>query len=334
MKGIKIPRNGDHSFNVNVASLLNVTKAILLKDIYNWCIWNKDRNHNIIKGYAFTFNSASALHKHFPYIAQSTISNNLKKLEEDGWLWSTKRFNKKAYDQTKWYTIFVNRYEQATQGVLLSENIVENWKTELVDKIEKCNSKIEKCISDISKSFSKIEKPIPTQTQLKPNSNREGHPHEKTKYKCDVLDDSVVKPNHPTFFEKEKSCVKKEKPNLTTLQQNQTKAKEEGLRLLGDKDWMEVVLGMCEGWDEEKNGKLRVEFSKFHSHYGMNGTYLTNTYSFMLKKFPQWLTRAKHQFVGQQNPKHTIPTQPQNHHQVKALAKKSILGGYDEEGAW
>ena len=137
-------------------------------------------------------------------------------------------------------------------------------------------------------------------------------------------------------FEKEKNCAKKEKekPNLTLLQQNQTKAKEEGLRLLGDEEWMGVVLDMCGGWSEDEYGKLEVEYCKFHSYYAMNGNYLTNTYTFMLKKFAQWLTRAKHQFKGVQNKKHKIPTQPTSHHQIKNLSKESIGGEYDVEGGW
>ena len=349
MEKINNPHTGDHSFNVNVATILkSVTKATLLKDLYGWCILNQKRKHNIIEEYVFTFNSTSALHKLFPYIPQSTISNHLNKLEKEGWLWSTKKFNKTAYDRTKWYTVFLSRYELATQGYLVGEDMVEEWKQKVFDTFKNPISQNKKSISQNGQSSDKngqssnkhgqssdqSKQTIPTHTQLVNNSYHEGTHPQKNKL-CNVLNGSVEKPNHSSFFEKEKSCDKKEKATTNhTLHTNQLNALQTIKDLKQDKGRLQMLALNCGGWNEEEFGEMGVELDKFHAFYCGNGNYITKTESFINRKLPAWLSRAKHEFKGRNNPKHTIPTQPQNHHQVKALAKKSIGGGYDEEGAW
>ena len=137
----------NHSFNINVCQVLkgHIQKAILLKEIYGWCLINNSKKHNIKFGLPWTYMASSGFALKFPYMKAKSINRWIRELEQEGWIYSSV-LNKKAYDRTKWFTINFDRYDIA---VLKKEHSIS--------QIEKWTSQIEKCTSQIGQ-------PIPSST--------------------------------------------------------------------------------------------------------------------------------------------------------------------------
>jgi len=147
-----------HSFNVNIAKIVGVEKAILLKEHCGWCRENLIKDRNTYGGIPFTFNSAVQYAKKFPYMNEKSIGRWLKELERDGWIASSKRMNRARYDRTKHYTINFEKYNCAASGIEYTKSQNEKWK-----------SQIEECISQIEQSISQNEETIPSLTHLLPS---------------------------------------------------------------------------------------------------------------------------------------------------------------------
>ena len=94
----------NHSFCVNEAVLYGVEKAVMLNNFRFWLEKNKANGTNNIDGFIWTFNSAAALAKLWPYLNAKKISRLLKELESAGALISGNH-NKIGYDRTKWYSM-------------------------------------------------------------------------------------------------------------------------------------------------------------------------------------------------------------------------------------
>jgi hypothetical protein len=95
----------EHSFDINLALIVGIEKAIILKNIHWWVTANtknkSDRHfHN---GKYWTYNTAAAFNSLFPYMPPRSIARWLVDLEKDGWL-EVGNFNKARYDKTKWFT--------------------------------------------------------------------------------------------------------------------------------------------------------------------------------------------------------------------------------------
>lgn len=92
----------DHHFNIAIAEKYGIEEAILINHLFYWIKKNEADDRNFFEGRYWTYSSASALSKLFPYIKRATISRKLAKLEE---IRIIKRgnFNKSAYDRTMWY---------------------------------------------------------------------------------------------------------------------------------------------------------------------------------------------------------------------------------------
>ena len=94
----------DHSFDVNEAVIYGVEKAVILHNFRFWLTKNMANDKNNIDGYVWTYNSAAALSKLFPYLNAKKISRLLKDLEVSGAL-ITGNYNQIGYDRTKWYSM-------------------------------------------------------------------------------------------------------------------------------------------------------------------------------------------------------------------------------------
>jgi len=129
----------NHSFNINVCQVLkgHIQKAILLKEIYGWCLINNSKKHNIKFGLPWTYMSSAGFALKFPYMNAKSISRWIRELEQEGWIYSAV-LNKKAYDRTKWFTINFDRYDIAVLKKEHSISQIEKWTTQ----IEKCTSQI------------------------------------------------------------------------------------------------------------------------------------------------------------------------------------------------
>lgn len=94
-----------HAFSVKDAKKYGIEKAILLFNFRYWLDKNKANRTNVRDGYYWTFNSARAFSELFPYMKEKSISRWLLELEKDGVIMSSKDYNSKKYDKTKWFTI-------------------------------------------------------------------------------------------------------------------------------------------------------------------------------------------------------------------------------------
>jgi len=93
-----------HSFCIKEAQEKGVYKAIVLFNIRYWLEYNLASKKNIHDGYVWTYNSASAFTKFFPYFNERKIHRILSELVKDKHL-LTGNYNKAGYDRTKWYTM-------------------------------------------------------------------------------------------------------------------------------------------------------------------------------------------------------------------------------------
>ena len=111
-----------HGFNVEEAHKYGVEKAILLQHIRFWCVQNKGKDTHEHEGLVYMYQSAQDMQKHYPYWSRQKISRLLRDMEAEGIIKSGK-FNKFAYDQTKWYTINIecselnNRSSESKQPI-------------------------------------------------------------------------------------------------------------------------------------------------------------------------------------------------------------------------
>ena len=122
----------NHSFSPHIACVVGVEKAIILKDIYYWCLKNSKSNRNYHEGRHWTYNSSSAFSELYPYMNRRSISRWLKELEDDKWIFSG-NFNKSSFDQTKWYSINHEKYDSAIESTLakkeepIGQNDQSHW---------------------------------------------------------------------------------------------------------------------------------------------------------------------------------------------------------------
>lgn len=101
-----------HTFRVQDAIEYGVDCAVILSNIRFWLDKNMANGDNIYDQRVWTYNSAKAFAKLFPYWSEGQIYRRLNKLEEAGIL-LTGIYNKTKYDQTKWYSISEPRYSNS-----------------------------------------------------------------------------------------------------------------------------------------------------------------------------------------------------------------------------
>ena len=95
----------NYMFNVEVAThLKNVNEAIFIHNIAYWVFHNKANKQNFNNGYYWTYNTMIAYNELFPFWTYKQIRTIIKNLQSKNIL-LVSSFNKKKYDQTKWYTL-------------------------------------------------------------------------------------------------------------------------------------------------------------------------------------------------------------------------------------
>lgn len=92
-----------HSFDPADAVEYGILEAVLLANIRWWVTKNASNNKHWYEGHYWTYNSAKAFAKMFPYASQQQIQRALKKLENSG-IVRVGNYNTNPYDHTKWYT--------------------------------------------------------------------------------------------------------------------------------------------------------------------------------------------------------------------------------------
>jgi hypothetical protein len=136
-----------HYFNVDLAKLIGLEKAILLQNIYFWTEFNKSRNKNFFENKYWTYNSCKSFEIQFPYMNEKSIFRYLNELKSEGYIFVA-NFNKLPYDKTKWYSVNYDKIKDFLAKGDISQN-------------EKSISQNEKSISQNEKSISQNEKAIP-----------------------------------------------------------------------------------------------------------------------------------------------------------------------------
>ena len=118
----------EHQFNVELATKLGVEKAVIIHNMYYWINHNAKNNKHVYNNSVWTYNSASAFGKLFPYIKDRTISRYLLELERDGYI-KTGNYSDNIFDKTKWYSFTDNFLEELKnlgfdiENILLSQNV-------------------------------------------------------------------------------------------------------------------------------------------------------------------------------------------------------------------
>jgi hypothetical protein len=126
-----------HSFDPADAVEYGILEAVLLANIRWWVAKNASNNKHWYDGHYWTYNSAKAFAKMFPYASQQQIQRALKKLESSG-IVHVGNYNSNPYDHTKWYTTpiqgefdrshLINRSDSSDQPSITDSKPVVNKK--------------------------------------------------------------------------------------------------------------------------------------------------------------------------------------------------------------
>ena len=155
-----------HVFNVDDAVEHGMEKAVILQNMRFWLDKNKANGTNLYDGYYWTYNSAEAFYKLFPYFKSAkVIQRLLKSMVAEGLLLDG-NYNKKGYDRTKWYSM----PEYCTESLDTSHC---SKMTNGLDKNDQCNG--QNCpmdCSEMTNAMVKNDQPIPDiNTDGKPDIN-------------------------------------------------------------------------------------------------------------------------------------------------------------------
>ena len=107
------------SFNGAIAEKYGVNEAILLNHLYFWVIKNEGNSQNFFVGRYWTYNSAKAFKKVFPFWSERTIQRIIKSLVDEG-LVLVGNFNNDPRNRTNYYTL-------SDKGI----GVMTNWQVAL-----------------------------------------------------------------------------------------------------------------------------------------------------------------------------------------------------------
>ena len=105
-----------HSFDVDIAEQHGVEAAVIIQNLDFWLSKNKANQRNYHDGRYWTYNSASAFSKLFPYWPSSKIRRLLRKLEDNDVI-LTGNYNSTPYDRTLWYS-FTDAFTESNTSIL------------------------------------------------------------------------------------------------------------------------------------------------------------------------------------------------------------------------
>ena len=91
------------SFDPRVARLVGTDAAIILSNIELWQAGNRANGKHCHDGVYWVYSSVSAFAELFPYLSESQIQRNLKKLEDAGFV-QAGNFNSSRFNRAKWYS--------------------------------------------------------------------------------------------------------------------------------------------------------------------------------------------------------------------------------------
>lgn len=92
----------EHHFDVDLAIRYGALEAVIINHFQFWIRQNEANNRSFYDGRYWTFNSARAFSKIFPYASERKIRIALKHLQDENII-MTGNYNKSSYDRTLWY---------------------------------------------------------------------------------------------------------------------------------------------------------------------------------------------------------------------------------------
>lgn len=148
-----------HIFTISDAEKYGVELAVLLYNVRFWTKHNQDNNQNLHDGRHWTFNSATALKKQFPYFSLDQIQRKLKKLVDIGAL-GAGCYNKNKYDRTLWYTALLDEDGKEVK-LILDENGVPAQSDEVNNSANGLRRNAESTPQDCGYDTDRNAAPIP-----------------------------------------------------------------------------------------------------------------------------------------------------------------------------
>lgn len=125
-----------HTFDPVDAEKYGILEAVLLSNIRWWVEKNKANGRHFHDGQYWTYNSAKAFTKLFPYASQQQIQRALKRLEDAGVL-KIGTYNANPYDHTKWYsTVIIDSSNLINQEVKIDQPSSTDVNTDVNSKRE------------------------------------------------------------------------------------------------------------------------------------------------------------------------------------------------------
>lgn len=105
----------NHSFNVQMADRHGVDEAIMIEQLYWWIHHNECEEEMVIDGRIWCRCSAKGFRRWLSYMSEQKIARILRQMEEKKMI-LVGNFNKKATNQTKWYT-FTDAFKKKMEEV-------------------------------------------------------------------------------------------------------------------------------------------------------------------------------------------------------------------------
>ncbi|MGL5798415.1 MAG: hypothetical protein ACRCYT_09450 [Cetobacterium sp.] len=192
----------NHSFNVELATKLGVTEAIIIENFAHWLKVNSAKKSNYRDGMCWTWNTTDSLAEIFPYISRATINRKINLLVEKKILKTEKSYNKLGYDNTLWYTI-IDPEILKMYGLDKIHHIVIEPSISAISQNEICNKPSISAISQNEIPISQNEMTIP---YINSDINKNKKYHDK---ELDVFENLFKKFDGINFTKTNQASVKK-----------------------------------------------------------------------------------------------------------------------------
>ena len=111
-------------FDAQIAEQFGVDEAIIIQNFQYWIAKNEANKKHYHDGRYWTYNTAEAFTKLFPFWSAGQIRRILKSLQEKDVL-ITGNFNPSAYDRTMWYAFsdsFISKFQNRNFHLAISQN--------------------------------------------------------------------------------------------------------------------------------------------------------------------------------------------------------------------
>lgn len=112
-----------HHFESKLATYLknDITAATVLEILRNWIAYNRRHNRNYREGRFWTYNTLKQWEEQVSFCTRKQLYNRICKLKDKGLIY-TKKFNQGNGDQTLWYTVNEEKYQQIMDGTYINDD--------------------------------------------------------------------------------------------------------------------------------------------------------------------------------------------------------------------